>query len=369
MKNLGRFLFLCALALAGLTVACSEEEPPPPEPVIRPVRYVEVRATGGERLRTFSGSAKPGVEIDISFKVSGTVSRLPVKIGDVVHKGDLIAELDPRDYELQVEEAKAAVAQAVAQARKAEADYERVRGLYENNNASLADLDATRTAAESAEAAVASVRKRLDMAELQLTYTTLRSPADGAVAEVPVEVNENVSPGATICTINSGAVPEVEVAVPEGLITEIREGDRVRVRFDALPGRSFGGEVYEVAVSSMRSATTFPVTVRLLQPNSRVLPGMAAEVDVRIGPADSALRYVVPPEAVAEDRQGKYIFTVQKTSDELGTVHRRKVEVGELVTEGLEVLEGLSDGDLVVTAGVTQITEGQQVKLLEEHRG
>ena len=320
------------------------------------------------RERTFSGAAKAGVETKISFKVGGTISRLPVRVGDVIQEGDELSTIDPRDYELQVEDVRASLAQARAQRRNAAADYDRVRGLYENNNASKADLDAARTAAESAEAAVRSMEKKLELAQRQLEYTRLLAPVDGLVAEVPVDVNENVTSGQTILTVNSGARPEVEVAVPESLITQVRRGSQVAVAFDALSGQDYSAEVLEVGVSPTRSATTFPVTVRLNQPNPKVLPGMAAEVTFRFHTGEGGARVVVPPQSVGEDRQGKHVFTLERTGAGLGTVHRRTVRIGELVSEGLEIVEGLSHGDLVVTAGVSQIAEGQQVRLLDGDR-
>ncbi len=353
-----------ALALGVATTSCKKDEQPPAEPLIRPVRYIQVKAARGVRQRTFSGAAKPGAEIKLSFKVEGTLQRLPVKVGDAVAEGDLIAELDPRHYELQVEEIRAALSQARAKERYAKAELARIRGLYENNNASLADLDAARSAAESAAAVVRSTEKKLEMAQLHLSYTTLKSPVDGVVARVAVEVNENIRPGQTIVTINSGARPQVEVAVPESLITQIHRGRPVTVKFDALGDRLYHARITEVGVSPGQSATTFPVTVELDRPNPRVLPGMAAEVSFTFPAGGSKHRFIVPSNAVSKDREGNFVFIVQPGEAGLGTVTRRSVKVGAPVTGGLEVLQGLQDGDLVVTAGLSQITDGQQVKLL-----
>lgn len=158
------------LAIGLLTSSCSKQEPTAPEPLIRPVRYERVSSTGGTRDRTFSGATKAGTELQISFKVPGTLYSLAVEVGDSVEADDLIAELDPRDYELQVEEIRALIAQGRARARNASTDYERVRGLYENSNASEADLDAARAAAESADATVRSLEKKLELAQLQVSY-------------------------------------------------------------------------------------------------------------------------------------------------------------------------------------------------------
>ncbi len=357
-----RSVWAAAILLAALAPSCQQPVESLPAP-IRPVIYREVYSTGGVRTRTFSGSAKAGVESNISFKVSGTLERLPIKVGDLVRQGQLIARLDATDYELRVEDVAAALAQARALAVKARADLERIRGLYERDNASQADYDAARAAADSAEANVRSMEKKLETARLQVKYCTLNSPIDGAVAEVPVEVNENVQQGQTIVTLTSGIRPEVEVAIPELLIGEIREGQAATVTFDAFPQQRFAGRVTEVAPAAGRGLTTYPVTVRLNRSGNDILPGMAAEVAFQFGTANGRPRYVVPPHAVGEDRQGRFVYVVNSESDGLATVERRPVAVGELVSDGLEVFEGLQDGDRVVTSGVARITDGQQVKL------
>jgi multidrug efflux pump subunit AcrA (membrane-fusion protein) len=91
---------------------------------------MQVYRTGADRVRTFSGTARAGVESRLSFRVAGTVERVAVKVGDTVRPGQMLAELDPRDYELQVEDAEASLAQARARARNAESNLDRVRGLY-----------------------------------------------------------------------------------------------------------------------------------------------------------------------------------------------------------------------------------------------
>ena len=356
---------VASIATIGVLLSgCQPSEaPPPPEPVIRPVRYQRVFMIGGARERIFSGTARAGAEITMSFKIPGTVQEVAVEVGDRVSAGQLIARLDPRDYELQVEDVEASLAQARAQARNALADLERVRGLYENNNVSRDDMDAALTAAESMEATVRSIDKRLELAELQLSYCELLSGVDGAIAEVAVEVNENINTGWAVVVINSGATPEVEVAVPESLISQVRDGSRVTVRFDALPEASFSAIVTEVGVSPTRSATTFPVVARLTRDDARILPGMAVEASFLFGAGDAIERIVVPAQAVAEDGEGNYVYIVEDQGAGLGQVHRTSVRVGELVSEGLEVLEGLREGELVVTAGVNRIGDGQSVRI------
>lgn len=363
---LGAALTLVA-ALASF--ACAEPEPPP-EPEPRLVRSLVVEPRGEARLRTFSGVARADVESRLSFRVAGTVEEVRVEVGDRVRRGQLLARLDPIDYELQVEQAEAAVAQTVAGERRAAADYDRVRGLYENNNASKSDLDAARAAAESAKAQREAAEKQLEQARQRVAYTRLGSPAAGAIASVEVEVNESVQAGHPIMLLSAGGETEVEVAVPEALISRIERGQPVTVTFDALPGRSFPAKVTEVGVAAVGTATTFPVTVRLdgadIEEGGEVRSGMTAEVAFRFAGGEG--RILVPPVSVGEDRQGRFVFVVESGtgSEARAVVHRRAVEVGELTSDGLEITSGLEPGERIATAGVRRLEEGLEVRIAPE---
>lgn len=359
-------MFLTQLtAILGLgTASCHDEKPRQPERVIRPVRTIKVFSTGGDRVHTFSGVTQAGMESRLSFKVSGTVKSLPVKVGQKVRKGQLIAELDAKDLRLQVQQAQAGHAQARAQLVNARAAYERTRRLYETQNASKSDLDAARAAFSSAKASVASAAKQIELARSQLGYTRLRSPAEGTISMVAVEVNENVSPGRAVVALTAKeALPEVKVTVPEVYIAMIKPKDKVSVRIEALKDRELEAEVTEVGVASEAVGSAYPVVVSIQRPASGIRPGMAAEVGFRLGGKGGKEGFVVPPVAVGQDRKGRYVFVAQQTKPGLGVVRRRSVEIGELSSRGLEVKSGLKDGDLLVTAGVSQIRDGLEVKL------
>ncbi|HEX9654401.1 MAG TPA: efflux RND transporter periplasmic adaptor subunit [bacterium] len=343
-------------------LSCGGDRPQPQE-ILRPVRYTQVYSSGGVRMRTFSGVAKSGIESNLSFKVAGTVQQLAVKVGDKVRPGQTIARLDPEDYQLKVQQAQAALTQAIAQERNAGADYERVRSLYENNNASKSELDAKRALFESATAQVEAATKQLELARLQLSYTNLVSPTAGSIAAVYVEVNENVTAGKNIVLLTGGSQIDVDVSIPELLIKNIKEGDNVSVTFDAIPGKPYQATVTEVGVAAMTFATTFPVTVRLKDPDPEIRSGMAAEVTFQFQSTDQRERILVPPVAVTEDEQGRFVFVVEPADSGTGIVHRRNVQIGELAAEGLEVFSGLADGELVVTAGLSKIQDGLKVKL------
>ena len=346
-----------------LTISCQKKEEI--KEVVRPVRYQQVFATGGSRVRTFSGTVRAGQESKLSFKVAGTVRKIAVEVGDNVRAGSIIAELDPKDYVLQVQEAEASLAQAKAQERNARANYDRVRALYENNNASPNDLDAARSGAESAKAQVSSIEKRLELAKLQLDYTKLTARVNGAIADVNIEANENVGVGKTVAVLTSGTNLEVNVGIPEILISQIKEGVKVTVMFDAIPGTKIPATVTEVGVTTLDNASTYLVTVRLDEQSSDIRSGMAAEAAFTFEAAGPAReRILVPPVSVGEDREGRFAYVVNPTEEGFGITEKRTVSVGEFTEDGLEIIEGLQDGDLLVTAGVNRIEDGLRVRLL-----
>lgn len=331
---------------------------------IRPVRTLEVFSTGGERVRKFAGVTQAGMESKLSFKVGGTVEKLRIKIGQKVAKGEVLAELDALDFRLQLQQAEAALAQAEAMERNANSTYERTRSLYESRTASRSDLDAARAAHESAQASVQSVGKQTELARSQLRYTKLRAPSAGVISRCPVEMNENVKPGKVVLHLSSDSMPEVKVTVPEAFISQLHSGDRASVTLGSVKGTTFAATLSEVGVAAESLGSTFPVIARLDETSPAVRPGMAAEVAIQFAGAGGPERYVVPAIAVTEDREGRFVFVVEEIRDGKGVVKRREVQTGELSSDGLEVVSGLSDGDRLVTAGVNRIRDGLVVKLM-----
>lgn len=356
--------YLSISLLAMFLVSCGGDAPPPAPEGPRSVRVEEVFASGGKRLRTFSGSARAGLASRLSFRVSGTLTKLPVKLGDRVKAGQTIAVLDDSDYQLQVDDAEASLRQAEAQSRNASANYARIRGLYENNRVSINDLDAARAGNESAQAQVQSITKKLELARSQLSYAQLKAPLAGTIAEVTAEINENVRAGQAIAVLNAGSEPEVTFSVPEQLIKDVREGAALTVRFGALPDQTFDATVTEVGVASGALATTYPVVARLKDSSENIRPDMAAEISLVFGSNEDKSKIFVKPKAVVEDQSGQtFVFLAKSKGDGLATVEKRNVKTGDLTQQGLEVLEGLQDGDPLITAGLRFLSEGMEVKV------
>lgn len=352
------------LAAALVLTACSEETMEVEER-LRPVRYVEVDTSNVFRDRSFSGSSKSSLESRLSFKVPGTVVELPVQIGQRLQRGDLIASLDPASYVLQQQQAQASLIEAQANDRRASANYERTKGLYANDNASLNDLEAARAQAESAQAVVASAAKALEIAELNVSYTRLVAESECSIASLGVEINENVQAGQQIAVVSCGDIYEVTLNLPESLIGNVDQWTPVSVEFSAIPGEVFVGEVTEVAVASAAQSAAFPVVIRIIGDHPELRSGLAADVTFQFDSSDGPDGTVVlPVAAVIRDPDGTFVYVAEPAgqSDE-AVVRRRPVTLGELTQSGIEITEGLITGDRVVTAGISVIRDGQRVMI------
>lgn len=351
----GLGVILLAICGCGQDEAIVEER-------LRPVRYITVENNSLFRDRVFSGTSKSSTESRLSFKVAGTVTNLPVQIGQRLEAGELIAEVDPASYVLQEQQAQASLVEAQANNRRAAANYERTKGLYANDNASLTDLEAARAQAESGEAVVAAATKALEIARLNVSYTRLRADTDCSIASLSVEVNENVSAGQLVSTVSCGDAYEVTLNLPESLISNVSTYTPVSIRFGAIPDVVFEGEITEIAVASADDSAAFPVVIRIFDSHPSLRSGLAADVTFQLDAATAKGVVVLPVSAVINDPDGTYVYVAEPDRAEgEAIIARRAIQLGELSQEGVEVIDGIELGDRVVTAGVSVIREGQRV--------
>lgn len=368
------FKILCLMSLFFLA-SCLEKEHETKEKIIRPVKYEVVASAHSSFEKRFSGVAKSSLQTRASFKVSGTIKDIYVKVGDKAKKGKLLAEIDPKDFELRVGEIKSQVNRIESQLRNVKSIYQRSRKLFEHRNISKTELDSSRASFESTKAALTSAKKQLLLSERQLEYTKLSSPDDCSIANKLAKRNENIAAGQPVLVLNCGKLLEVDIAVPEINIVNISEGQKVKVRFDAFPDKVFNAEISEVGIASMGKLTTFPVTVSLIDIDSDIRAGMTAEVEISLNnyiSESTGKRIYVPSRSVQKDEGGIYVYAVSKldgvvsNNKQVYIIEKKPIKIGQLEKEGIEVIEGLNVGDYVVTAGSSSLNPGMQVTLLEK---
>ncbi len=351
------------LAIPVLLSACNSADTYEATPV-RPVSYYQMELSALTGKAAFTGVTKSGQEAALAFKVGGVVEQLRVKNGQRVKRGQLIATLDPEDYALQVEQANVQVKQAETSLNVARSTYERVERLYEGNSVSLSEFEQAKGNFEASEAQLAAAKQQVQAAQNQLNYTQLKAPFSGVISNLNVEEGELVGVGNPIALLDTEGKPEVEVGLADRYIGKVKQGLPVVIHLSAFPDQVFKGEVAEVSYSQGQS-TTYPVRARFIDPKQDIRPGLSAEVEFDLSEEAAGPSLVVPAKAVGEDAQGKrFVYRLNGAGDTL-TVEQQFVELGELGPAGFVLVDGLSPGDRIATAGLSSLLTGMKVRLLE----
>lgn len=338
---------LCALGLA----ACQEKEEPAEE-VIRPVRAMTVDATPTEGRRKFPGRARAAQEVTLAFEVAGRITSFPANIGDIVRRGDVLVALDQRDFE-------SALSRAQAEVTRAKAQYERVKKAAAVNAVSRQDLSDAQAAYQSAQANISIREKALEDA-------TLTAPYDAVVVATFFENFENVQPKQPVVRLLDPRQIEMVVDIPEDLITLVKPGVEVIAAFDAAPGLELSATVTEIGAEASQTTRTYPVTIIMDQPEGgpTILPGMAGTVWGKGGQDERKIGFQVPMTALATDESGAtFVWVIDPAA---GTAARRAITTGEVTRGGILVTQGLEGGEVIATAGVNVLIEGQKVRIVTE---
>ncbi|MBP6062676.1 MAG: efflux RND transporter periplasmic adaptor subunit [Fusobacteriaceae bacterium] len=316
---------------------------------IRPVNYVVVQDEQIYKEKEFSGNIVPEVLSELSFRVSGNIKERLVDLGEKVETGDVLAILDPTDYQLNYNRADALY-------RNAKSTFERDRVLYLENSISKAEYERSQADYRAKEA-------EANYAKQQLSYTRLVATAPGEIAKVEAEINQTVSPGQPIFTLNEIGGLEVEFTVPDLNINNMKLNQEVEIVVIAT-GEKVKGVISNIGSISSAYGKTYPIKAKVLNYSETIKPGMIVNLKLKL---DSQEGRTVPAISVLMDESGhKYVYVVENIKDGVGSIAKRKVQLGGASTKNIEIKEGLKTGDFVVTDGATVVYEGQKVKLGEK---
>ena len=347
-------LFSVLLVFTG----CSKEETVEEAPVVRPVKTMEVLSGNAALQRKLPGTVRAAKRSELSFKVSGPIVELPVDEGQRVKKGSLIAQIQKRDFQTAVNEAK-------ARNLEAEKQFNRYKELYARKQVSQADYDSYRAARDIA-------RAQLEDAKNRLQDTTLSAPFDGIISKRFVENYQKVRAQEPIANLQDIRQIEILVDVPELMMAAVREDQQISVTasFEAIADKSFPLTLKEFSTQADPATQTYQAVLLMDQPQeAEILPGMTATVEANVAEdaTEIANSIVIPAIAVLNGAGGEtFIWLLNK---ETNTAHKQNVVVGRLKgSSNILVTDGLQGGETVIIAGVTQLEEGMQVRPWEKQR-
>ena len=355
-------LFLCTLALGAALAGCSRPEPPP-EPV-RAVKLLTVGASEVQAQRLFAADVRARVESRLGFRVAGKLVQRHVELGQAVRAGQLLAQLDARDYRLAVQAAQAQVAAATTQRDLAQADYERFAQLKAQNFISGAELDRRRTTAQAAQAQLTQALAQASSQGNQEHYTQLRADADGVVTAIEAEPGQVLELGQTVLRLAQDGARDAVFAVPEDLVGQLRVGQEVAVRpwGGAAEGAAkLRATVRDIAASADPVTRTFTVKAAL---SGSPLPPLGATLTVY--PSAFAPRGVqalrLPTSALWAQGQQTAVWVFDAASS---TVRAQVIEVAQVDGNEVLVRAGLQAGAQVVATGVHVLAPGQKVSIYQ----
>ncbi len=351
-----------ALVAVGLLAACGRvaEAPSPPRAVVVEAPTYLASALGEH----FPGSVHARVEADLSFRVPGKIAERRVESGARVKPGTVLAVLDARDAQLNLDAAKAAASAAEADLWLAQEEERRYRDLKAQGHVGQSLLDARINASRLAEARVEQARSQFDLARNQSQYTELKADRAGVVIAVLAEAGNVVSAGQPVVRVAEDGEREVHIVIPEGRLDVLRKAEKIVVALWSQPDRHYEGRVREINPQADPRTRTHDARITIVTPDDAVqLGGSATVATAAIGDPQTFRLPSTAVGAIGQDRPA--VWRIER--DEAGGAVANPVEVSVLryLNDAVVVTGPLSPEDRLISAGVHLLHPGMAVAPIE----
>jgi len=333
------------------------------DPVIRPARVAEITYRRQSQALLLAGTVVPRIESTLGFRVSGKIVQRSVDLGAVVKPGDVIASLDPSDYRLAVDNARAALASADADFARARADHERYLNLRGSTAFVPQTLDQRQSLSSTAQARVDQARSQLSSAENNLAYTVLRADTAGVVTAVQAEVGQVMAQGQGVVRVARTDELEIVVGVPEHRLKVVRENPTASFELWSDPGRRHAARLRELSPSADPVTRTYAARFSVIDPPEFIGLGMTATLGFERPDAKPVAE--VPLSAIFQRGTQPAVWVVDRDT---GTVELRPVVIARWRDDTAAILSGVREGELIATAGVHKLETGQKVKPLHQQQ-
>ena len=341
-----------------LIVGCGEQAVEVQEEIARPVKIITFGGAGDVTMLEYAGTVAAAQRSEMAFEVAGRINEFLVAAGETVQEGQVLARLDPRDFQVELDK-------AIANRDAAEADFERYDQAFKENAVTRQDVDLARRNLEVSQANLRSAQKAFSDAEL-------KAPFSGVVAQKLVKDFANVQAKQAVLVLEDDSTLEIDVNVPEqdwararpNLGVEERSARiQARVTVAAIPNRAFPAKLKELDTTADPVTRTYNVTFSFENPTDvSVKPGMTASVVVTVpseAGAEGISTSTIPSAAVRSDEQGNAF--VWRVGEDM-RVAKQPVIVGNLSGEQIQILGGLEPGSRIATSGVHNLREGSPVR-------
>jgi len=369
----------CLVSMVGVLItllpACSKSK------VEKPAIPVTVRAAEAHKADEgyrYSANVEPYTTVNIAFKVSGYVAEIlqvngadgrmrDVQDGDAVPKGVVLAQLRQTEFADRINQAKAHLAEAVAEQIKAKQDFERASALFRTQSLTKPDYDTAVAHNDMSQANEQGAEATLRQAELDRNDSQLRAPADGILLKRSIEIGSLATPGTLAFVLADTSSVKVVFGVPDVMVAHAKLGMPLSITTEALPDTSIAGRVTRIAPAADAQTRLFEVELTVPNPHNRLKVGMIASLNVPVTTRQE-MPLVVPLTAVVrpkDDPSGYAVYVVEQTGRD-SFARLRRVQVGEVYGNLITVSEGVQRGERVVSSGTMLLNDGDKIRLVPQ---
>lgn len=352
------------LLSVSLLAGCDQNSVAGEQAIPRPVK-VMMAAAEQDKVPSLPGVVRARIETDLAFRTLGRMLSRKVDVGDLVHKGDVLAEIDPISLQLAVKSAEADLRNAQAQLENAATTEMRKRKLVQSNAASIADHDLAEQQLKSAAANAAKATASLAKAHEQLGYSELRAEFDGVVTATSAEMGQTVSAGLPVLKLARLEQRDVVVDVPEAQFSKIRLDDRFKVALQLDSRIEAIGVVREIAPQADPNTRTYRLKIAIDRAPDIFRLGAVVTATPLVEERKRAI--ALPLSAIRHEGGASQVWVVDRSTAQVAL---RAVELDSPASDArsVVVLSGLREGEEIVIAGVNELVDGQKVKLGQELR-
>jgi multidrug efflux system membrane fusion protein len=378
MKTL--IVLLATLAGANLSVGCSKAQRLEPTPA-RPVKAQTIALAPPDAGVRYSATIEPFDQVPLAFKASGYIADLlqrsggdgrlrAVQPGDRVGRGTVLARVHDADYRERLNQGRARLSEGEASLTKARLDVERARALFAADSLTKPDLDAAQAAFEGAHARAAAAQADIELALNALRDCALTAPSAGIILERRVEPGSLVAQGTVGLVLGDVSSVKARFGVPDSMIHSVQHGKAIDVMVEAIASTAFPGRVTAIAPAADPQSRVFDVEVTIPNRAGRLKPGMIGTVAIGrtgaqgVAPAQTTLTVPLTAVVKSDARAGQYSVLIVERLAGVDIVRLRGVELGEVMGNGIAVLNGVEAGERVVTSGATLLVDGEAVRIV-----
>ena len=352
MKSIKLYLS-CVLVMS--IVACSNKPK-----TTNDTRYVKVvkisQNNSSDAKNTFSGVVYAKFEPSLSFRVAGKVIARYVDIGNSVKKGQLLAKLDPSDYQLSEGSSISQLASAKANYLQQKANLDRYTELLKQNFVSQASFDSQKSAFENAKSQYEQATNQLQNSKNQVGYTELTAPSDGVISSISMDAGQVVSAGQIVATMAVSGDKEVEIELPESLINNYYVGESAIIKLWASD-KSYHGTIRVINQANNQQTRTFTARISIQDADASIKYGMSS--DVIIAHKDDTFATQLPLSSIYSKDSKNYVWVL----DNSNIVNLIEVKVIKIDGSNVMVNGNLKQGMNIVSAGVNFLHSGEKVNI------